>query len=50
MNRQWILTAAHCFVNGRNTSFYEVKLGKCISKIKLSCKLINDDLEILTLL
>eukprot|EP00112_Aurelia_sp_Birch-Aquarium-sp1_P008555 Seg1946.5 transcript_id=Seg1946.5/GoldUCD/mRNA.D3Y31 product="Mannan-binding lectin serine protease 1" protein_id=Seg1946.5/GoldUCD/D3Y31 len=27
IDQQWILTAAHCFVNGRNETFYKVMLG-----------------------
>ena len=29
ISKHWVVTAAHCFVNGRDTSLYQVKLGEC---------------------
>ena len=30
IDSEWVLTAAHCFVNGKVASLYKVRLGKCI--------------------
>ena len=35
IDQQWILTAAHCFVNGKNETFYEVVLGESNDEVDI---------------